>query len=123
MKSDIGLETLLELNGTEYTEKNGCWYRIEAWEVEQTSGIPHGIRYNLTLHDNFNQRILGFDNAHAIYINEGGRFNGYIIKYDHMHTSIKGPAAPYEFMNAQQLLEDFFKEVNSILNKLNTGGN
>lgn len=123
MKSDVGLETLLELSGTEYTEENGYWYRLDAWVVEATSERPHGIRYNLTLHDNFNQRILGFDNAHAIYVNEGGRFNGFIMKYDHKHTSINDKGTPYEFESAEQLLNDFFKEVNSILNKLNNGGN
>lgn len=88
MKSDVGLEILLELSGTEYTEENGYWYRLDAWVVESTPERPHGIRYNLTLHDNFNQRILGFDNAHAIYVKEGSRFNGCIMKYAsyaHLH--------------------------------------
>ena len=122
MKSDVGLETLLELSGTEYTEENGYWYRLDAWVVESTPERPHGIRYNLTLHDNFNQRVLGFDNAHAIYVKEGRRFNGCIMKYDHMHISINDKGTPYEFESAEQLLNDFLKEVNSILNKLNNGG-
>jgi len=46
-RSDIGLEVLLELNGTEYTEENGYWYKIEAWRVTPSKEIPHGIRYNL----------------------------------------------------------------------------
>ena len=28
--------------------------------------IPHGIRYNLTLHNRHNKRVMGFDNAHAV---------------------------------------------------------
>ena len=63
MKSDVGLEILLSLNKTEYTEENGYWYKIEALQIEPTKERPHGIRYNLTLHDNYNQRILGFDNG------------------------------------------------------------
>ena len=29
MKRDPGLDVLLELTGTEYTEENGYWYKIE----------------------------------------------------------------------------------------------
>ena len=123
MKSDIGLEVLLSLDGTEYTEENGYWYKIEASKVEPTKERPHGIRYNLTLHDNYNQRILGFDNAHAVKAQKHGYYTGTIVSYDHMHRSIKDKGVPYEFENAQQLLNDFLNEVNSILSKLNNGGN
>ena len=54
MKPDAGLEILLSLDGTEYTEENGYWYRIEASRVEPTKERPYGVRYNLTLHDNYN---------------------------------------------------------------------
>lgn len=64
MKSDIGLEILLSLDGTEYTEENGYWFKIEA---------------------------------------------------------IKDKGVPYEFKNAEQLLNDFLKEVNAILSKLDNG--
>lgn len=40
------------------------WYKIEAWTIESSEHVPHGIRYNLTLHNNYNKRIMGFDNAH-----------------------------------------------------------
>ena len=123
MKSDIGLEVLFSLDGTEYTEENGYWYKIEASKVEPTKERPHGIRYNLTLHDNYNQRILGFDNAHAVKAKKHGYYTGTIVSYDHMHRSIKDKGVPYEFENAQQLLNDFLNEVNSILSKLNNGGN
>ena len=46
---DVGLETLLALDGTEYTEENGYWYKIEAFLIEPSEERPHGIRYNLTL--------------------------------------------------------------------------
>ncbi|VEG89926.1 toxin-antitoxin system TumE family protein [Legionella spiritensis] len=123
MKSDIGLEILLSLDGTEYTEENGYWYKIEASRVEPTKERPHGIRYNLTLHDNYNQRILGFDNAHAVKAKKQGYYTGTIVSYDHVHRSIKDKGTPYEFKDAEQLLNDFLNEVNSILNKLNNGGN
>lgn len=123
MKSDIGLEVLLSLDGTEYTEENGYWYKIEVSKVEPTKERPHGIRYNLTLHDNYNQRILGFDNAHVVKAKKHGYYTGTIVSYDHIHRSIKDKGVPYEFENAQQLLTDFLNEVNSILSNLNNGGN
>lgn len=122
MKPDVGLENLLALDGTEYTEENGYWYKIEAVRIVPTIERPHGIKYNLTLHDNYNQRILGFDNAHAITIKEGGRYSGRIVKYDHIHKSINDKGTHYEFVSAEQLLNDFFKAVNSIIQKLNDGG-
>ncbi len=123
MKPNLGLEILLSLDGTEYTEENGYWYKIEASKVEPTKERPHGIRYNLTLHDNYNQRIFGFDNAHAVKAKQRGYYTGTIMSYDHVHRSIKDKGVPYEFENAQQLLNDFLKEVNSILCKLNNGSN
>lgn len=122
MKSDVGLEVLLSLDGTEYTEESGYWYKIEASKVEPTKERPHGIRYNLTLHDSYNQRILGFDNAHAVKAKKRGYYTGIIVSYDHVHRSIKDKGVPYEFENAQQLLNDFLDAVNTVLNKVNNGG-
>ncbi len=76
----------------------------------------------MTLHDNFNQPILGFDNAHPISIKSGGRYSGRIMKYDHMHKNIQDKGTPYEFLSAQQLLSDFFMEVNRILDEINDRG-
>jgi hypothetical protein len=109
---DIGLDVLLELNGTEYTEENGYWYKIEAWRVEPSKEIPHGIRYNLTLHNNYNKRIIGFDNAHAVKPASSAKFKGRVVAYDHKHRTATDTGVPYEFSSAQQLLSDFFDEVN-----------
>ena len=115
MGKDPGLDVLLELHDTEYIEDNGYWYKIEAWKVEPSNEIPHGIRYNLTLHNNHNKRIIGFDNAHAVKSKKKGRFIGRIIAYDHQHKSAVDKGTPYEFSSAQQLISDFFNEVNRIL--------
>ena len=112
---DTGLDVLLELNGTEYTEENGYWYRIEAWLVEPTPERPHGIRYNLTLHNNYNKRIMGFDNAHAVSLKKRGLIKGRITEYDHIHETSKDHGKPYAFTSAEQLLTDFFNRVNKIL--------
>ena len=108
---DIGLQVLLELNGTEYTEENGYWYKIAAWTVEKSPERPHGIRYTLTLHNNRNERIMGFDNAHAPPGKGRGRYKGRIVEYDHAHYHKNDPGTPYSFESAEQLLEDFFNEV------------
>jgi len=65
-KEDVGLETLLLLNGEIYDQDNGYWIKIEAWRIEANEHVPHGIRYALTLHDRYGTRLLGFDNAHAV---------------------------------------------------------
>ena len=122
VKLDTGLDVLLSLDGTEYTEENGYWYKIEVSQVVPTHERPHGIRYNLTFHDNYNQRILGFDNAHAVKSSDRRRYTGAMTTYDHVHKSIKGKGKPYEFISAHQLLNDFLKEVNSILDELDDGG-
>lgn len=64
--SDPTLETLLLLNGEIFPMDNGYWTKFEVYRVGANDHIPHGIRYSLTLHDRYNTRILGFDNAHAI---------------------------------------------------------
>ena len=45
MKRDPGLDVLVDLNGTEYTEENGYWYKIEARMVNPTKDTPrHSIQ-------------------------------------------------------------------------------
>ncbi len=78
----------------------------------------HGIRYNLTLHDKYNKRILGFDNAHAVKHKKKKRYQGRIIEYDHTHETAWDKGTPYEFVNAEQLLQDFFNRLNQVLDNL-----
>lgn len=67
-----GLQYLLELDGEVFPMKNGFWTFIVARLVTPNASIPHGLRYSLTLHDRNNQRVLGYDNAHAIRIGSRG---------------------------------------------------
>ncbi len=62
---DETLETLLQLDGEVFPMDNGCWTKFEAKRIKPSQYIPHGIKYSLSLHDNNNRRIVGFDNAHA----------------------------------------------------------
>ena len=66
MKRDTAIDTLLDLNGSILDQGNGYWIKLEAWRVEVSDQIPHGIRYALTLHEPYGNRILGYDNAHAV---------------------------------------------------------
>jgi hypothetical protein len=43
-REDVGLSTLLELDGEIYDQGDGYWVKIEARRVVPTRQIPHGIR-------------------------------------------------------------------------------
>lgn len=115
LKEDVGLETLLLLNGEIYDQGNGYWIKTEAWRIETNEHVPHGIRYALTLHDRYGTRLLGFDNAHAVKPPKRKRYAGQRLAYDHRHRHVSDKGVPYEFTSPQQLLEDFFNEVDRVL--------
>jgi hypothetical protein len=118
MRKDAAVETLLDLHGLIVDQGGGYWVKIEAWEVDPTPEIPHGIRYSLTLHDPYGKRVLGFDNAHAIKQPERGRFSGRVMTFDHRHGHATDKGAPYEFRDPYQLLTDFFGQVDELLASL-----
>lgn len=112
-----GIATLLDLHGQIIDQENGYWIKIDAWRVEATAEIPHGIRYALTLHEPYGGRILGYDNAHAIKPPKKFKFAGSRLPYDHRHRHVSDKGVPYEFQDAHQLLADFFNEVDQVLKK------
>jgi len=114
-KEDVGLETLLLLHNEIYDQGDGFWIKIEAWCVEASAHVPHGIRYALTLHDRHGTRLLGFDNAHAVKPPKRKRYTGRRLAYDHCHRHARDKGVPYGFTSPQQLLEDFFNEVDRVL--------
>jgi len=77
---------------------------------------PHRVKYSLTLHDRYGKRLLGFDNAHLIKTRKRGRFIGRAVAYDHKHMGPDDEGVPYVFESAEQLLADFFTEVDKVLN-------
>jgi hypothetical protein len=111
-EEDTSLITLLELDGEIFPMDNGYWTKIEAYKVEANEHIPHGVRYSLTLHDRHNNRIIGFDNAHA-YRPKRKKYGSRKITWDHKHRREK--ISPYEYESAGHLLEDFWKEVEQII--------
>ena len=111
------IRTLLDLNDQIFDQEFGYWLKIEAWEVEPSKSIPHGIRYALTLHAPSGKRILGYDNAHAVKP-KGKKYSGQRLPFDHKNRHVADKGVPYEFKDAHQLLCDFFAEVDSVLDEV-----
>lgn len=118
MRDKAGLEELLYLDGTVISQTNGCWVKFEAKATKKkTAGRPHGIRYSLTLHTRNGKRILGYDNAHPIQEKKGKYAAIRHSAYDHKHLHAEDKGQPYHFSNAQQLMMDFWKDVDKTLKK------
>jgi hypothetical protein len=110
------MDTLFDLHGSVLDQGNGYWVKLEAWRVNVTAEIPHGIRYSLTLNEEpYGKRILGYDNAHAVKPPRKFKYTGRILAYDHKHRYGSDKGVPYEFKDAEQLLCDFFVDVDRIL--------
>tara|TARA_R110002110_G_scaffold183010_2_gene389605 strand:+ start:708 stop:1073 length:366 start_codon:yes stop_codon:yes gene_type:complete len=112
-EKDHSLESLVQFDGEIFALERGYWTKIEAREVEATPQIPHGIRYSLTLHDSNNNRVLGFDNAHATKPKGRKKFAGKRVEWDHKHE--RDIVTDYYFSSAGQLMEDFWKNVDEVL--------
>ncbi len=114
MTYNNNLDTLLDLNGVVIEQPGGHWVKFEVRRVDAREEIPHGIRYSLTLHDHQGTRIMGFDNAHPVKKRNIGRHQGRKT-YDHRHRHSQDEGVPYEFIDASQLITDFWSEVDRIL--------
>jgi hypothetical protein len=110
---DYSLDVLLDMDGQSHQLEDKYWFKVEAWEVPVTKERPHGIRYNLTLHNQYNKRVMGFDNAHGI--KSPKKHQGRIVEYDHIHKKPCDKGTPYSFETASQLLTDFFERMNQII--------
>ena len=112
---EVGLATLLELDGSVLEQEDGFWIKVEVKAVEASEHIPHGIRYSLTLHDGYGTRVLRYDNAHAVKLPKKFKFAGRRLPYDHRHRTSSDTGVPYLFESPQRLLEDFFAEVDRVI--------
>lgn len=114
-----GLDFLLDLDGEIQEQGNGFWISIRAWRVTASMQMPHGIRYSLTLHDPYGQRLMGFDNAHATKpIGSKFKYSGQHTPFDHQHRHAMDEGIPYHFQSAYQLLADFYQEVDRVLSEV-----
>jgi hypothetical protein len=112
--SDNTLDRLLDLDGTVMEVGGGFWVKIEATRVPPTEAKPFGVDYSLCLFGPKNERVIGFDNAHAVF---SGRppSRKRETRYDHRHEGEK--MKPYVYANAETLLEDFWNTVEVHLKK------
>ena len=109
---DSGLDTLLDLHGqTLFVDEVGHWVKFVVVRTEVTAERPHGLSYSLTLHAPDGERLVGFDNAHAVREGRGpGRRRSGRRDHRHRLRSIR----PYEYTDAATLLEDIWKEVDEV---------
>lgn len=116
-RGDDGRDHFLSLDRQWIGYEKGYWATFRVRAVEVSVSRPHGLQYALTLHDASDERILSYDNAHAVDIASGpARKSKRPRAYDHVNRKGRKPA-PYRFTTAYKLLQDFFAEVDEILRK------
>ena len=108
------LEFLLAFDGRTHWLDKGYRLKFEIRKGETTAERPHGLRYSLTLHVTDGRRLVGFDNAHRVPA-MGSRFRERPVAADHWHRTYIDKGRPYDFVDADTLLGDFFREVRRIL--------
>lgn len=107
---DYTLETLLDLNGFIIEVGQGFWVKMEVKKIKSfTNKNSDSIKYSLTLHDPDGNRLLGYDNAHNI---RNAKHN---VLPDHKHKGEK--VVVYNYKNAEQLLTDFWQDVENVLRR------
>jgi hypothetical protein len=116
MKNSNDIELLVSnFHGTSVVRDDGYWWKVTAYTVAPSKNIPHGVRYNLTLHNEYGTRVLGFDNAHGVNPPKKLKYSGKRQEYDHKHRSAHDKGIPYEFESCGKLLEDFFIAVDETI--------
>ena len=109
------LRVLLEMDGNIHEQGGGYYIKVVAKEVPPDATRPDGISYSLTLlHNPSGKRVLGYDNAHPVKTASGPAGKGKKSQH-HIHRGNR--VHPYDFENAEKLLEDFFVDVDKILKK------
>ena len=113
---EYGLEFLLAFDGRIHHLEAGYWIKFEIERVKASKERPHGLSYSFTLHAPDGMRLVGFDNAHGVAAT-GGRFKHKPQASDHWHRTETDPGRPYQFKNAETLIDDFFDEVERVLDE------
>lgn len=114
IKNDHGLENLLHLDGDRYFIDDSGDYEVcfSAKKTKVSAEKPYGISYSLVLIDKHGDRLVGYDNAHAVP-SGGGRSRKKTVTSDHKHIGDK--VRPYKYQGAEKLMADFWKAVDKVL--------
>jgi hypothetical protein len=106
---DHTLDVLLDLDGEVLVvdPAGGHWVKFVMTRVPVSTEKPHGLDYSLTLHGPDGERLVGFDNAHAVTRNPAG------AAHDHRHR--EHHVRPYAYRDAATLLADFWDAVDRML--------
>jgi hypothetical protein len=114
-KKEEGWDYILDLHREKIGYDNGYWVTIRVTRVKPDEHRPHGLKYALTLHDENDDRVLGYDNSHAVEAATGpARKSKKPIVFDHIDRRGR-KSVPYKFTTPFKLVEDFFTEVEKIL--------
>lgn len=113
MPLDLLLEELLLLDGQVLVvdPKGGHWVKFVVKRVPAAPDRPHGLSYSLTLHDADGNRLVGFDNAHAVGTRRGTDRGRTTRDHRHRYRRIRA----YKYVSAADLLADFWAEVDGVL--------
>ena len=111
---DQGLEILLAPDDVVLVldPSEAHWVKMVVKQIPASPERPHGISYSLTLHASGGERLLGYDNAHAV-ITGSGPGRRVAERHDHRHRH--GTTKPYAFRDAATLMQDFWEDVEAIL--------
>ncbi len=111
---EYGREFLLAFDGRIHHLEEGYWIKFEIERVKAAKERPHGLSYSFTLHAPDGTRLVGFDNAHGVPAT-GGRFKRKPSERDHWHRTETDPGRPYQFKDAETLIDDIIDEVERVL--------
>ena len=76
--------------------------------------------YSFTLHAPSGKRLIDFDNAHGVAA-MGSRYKTRPRTRDHWHRTENDTGRLYQFVNVESLLDDFFSEVERVLQEHGVG--
>jgi Family of unknown function (DUF6516) len=113
-KKDFGVDGLLAQNGERYfiDDQGNLEVIFKVTCVSVTSERPHGLNYSLVLLNAKGERIVCFDNAHAVSQGSGPG-KKHPKQHDHKHIGSK--VIPYKYKDAHTLVADFWKEVDRLV--------
>jgi hypothetical protein len=117
---DETLGFLLDLDGEKIVYEGGFVARFKVKKVAATPERPHGISYSLTFHAADGRRLMGYDNAHGVP-HRGSRYVRASPAFDHWHYDETDEGRPYRFVNAENLITDFFDEIARLLKERSNG--